>query len=572
MTLDNVLTSNPPTLSRLTTQVNFKHQPSAIMNLTPLRIALYFALSLFSIVVLGLAAARLKYTLNLPRGDPLNFGNNFHESIVAELLATSILTMLWSWYIIHVIHKRREHGLVSSFRRAWIPLFILWVMWLVGAVIATFSLFKRLPFGVIVIHNAGLVRTTEFLPIDSTSPPFWTLLALYTSTVCFTNVGVIFWPSLFTPIKLGPYTLQHRVVLAPLTRLRSTRDTNVPQNPTMKEYYSQRASVPGTLLISEATFIAAKAGLFRHAPGIWSKEQIAAWKEITDAVHSKGSYIFLQLWALGRAADLSALQASNPSFELISSSDIPLSKNPSPRPRPLTTQEIAEYTSLYATAASNAVHKAGFDGVEIHGANGYLIDQFLQDVCNKRTDEYGGSVENRCRFALEVVQAVVDKVGEERTGIRIGPWTPFQEMGMKNPIPTFSYFISQLNSRFPNFAFIDVIEPRVFGGNSEPASQNLDTGNDFIRDIWLPRPMISAGNYMRETALMQTDEYGNKNEDAKKGQMIAFGRYFISNPDLPERLEKDIPLTPYNRSTFYLLGDTTGKGYTDYPFADEARL
>ncbi|THU82254.1 NADH:flavin oxidoreductase/NADH oxidase [Dendrothele bispora CBS 962.96] len=369
-------------------------------------------------------------------------------------------------------------------------------------------------------------------------------------------------PSLFSPIQVGPCPLKHRVVLAPLTRIRGTLDTNVPQNPMMKEYYAQRGSVPGTLLITEATFIAAKAGLYRGVPGIYSDEQIAAWKEITDAVHANGSYIFLQLWALGRAADVDALHAHDPSFPYVSSSDIPLSDSKHLLPRPLTKEEIQEYVQLYAKAASNAVHRAGFDGVEIHGANGYLIDQFTQDVCNKRTDEYGGSVENRCRFALEVAKAVTDAVGEEKTGIRIGPWTPFQDMCMDNPIPTFTYLATELKSRFPKFAYLHVIEARVSGGSTTPESK--DGSNDFLRDIWLPRPLISAGNYDRESAI--------KCAEQKEGQLVAFGRYFISNPDLPKRLEKNIPLTPYNRSTFYIPGDTTGKGYTDYPFADEAKF
>ncbi|THV03080.1 NADH:flavin oxidoreductase/NADH oxidase [Dendrothele bispora CBS 962.96] len=365
--------------------------------------------------------------------------------------------------------------------------------------------------------------------------------------------------SLFSPIKIGNITLNHRIVLAPLTRKRAD-DAHVPQNPMMKEYYSQRSSSPGTLLITEATFISAKAGLYKNAPGIYTREQIDAWKEITDAVHRNGSYIFLQLWALGRTADIDALHAVDPSFELVSASDIPLSYEPnSPHPKPLSKTEIDEYVTMYATAASNAVNKAGFDGVEIHGANGYLIDQFLQDVSNKRTDEYGGSVENRTRFALEVVKSVTDAVGEERTAFRISPWSPWQDMGMEDPIPTFTYLVSELKSRFPKLAYLHAIEARVAGISS--ADDAKHGSNDFIRDIWLPRPFVSAGNYLRESALELTEKH-------PEGQLVAFGRRFIANPDLPKRLEKDIPLNPYDRSTFYLEGDNTGRGYTDYPFAE----
>ncbi|KAJ4481346.1 hypothetical protein C8R41DRAFT_771089 [Lentinula lateritia] len=363
--------------------------------------------------------------------------------------------------------------------------------------------------------------------------------------------------ALFNPIQIGPYLLQHRVVLAPLTRMRCTKD-NVPQE-VMVEYYGQRASTWGTLLVSEATFISQKAGLYSHAPGIWNESQIEGWKKasVTEAVHEKGSFIFLQLWALGRAADVEALRAANSEYPFVSASDIPIpgGEDPENKPRPLSKDEIKEYVKFYATAAHNAVHKAGFDGVEIHGANGYLIDQFLQDVSNHRVDEYGGSVENRCRFALEVTKAIVDAVGEERTGIRIGPWVPFQGMGMVNPKPTFTYLVSQLKALYPKFAYLHVIEPGISGGAYVEASPSLS--NDFLRDIWLPRPLITAGKYNRETAFKVAEE---------ARELVAFGKLFIANPDLPTRLKEDSPLNKYDRATFYIPGDTSGRGYTDYPF------
>ncbi|KAJ3861765.1 NADH:flavin oxidoreductase/NADH oxidase [Lentinula novae-zelandiae] len=365
--------------------------------------------------------------------------------------------------------------------------------------------------------------------------------------------------ALFNPIQIGPYLLQHRVVLAPLTRMRCTKD-NVPQE-VMVEYYGQRASTWGTLLVSEATFISQKAGLYSHAPGIWNEPQIEGWKKasVTEAVHEKGSFIFLQLWALGRAADVEALRAANSEYPFVSASDIPIpgGEGPENKPRPLSKDEIKEYVKFYATAAHNAVHKAGFDGVEIHGANGYLIDQFLQDVSNHRVDEYGGSVENRCRFALEVTKAIVDAVGEERTGIRIGPWVPFQGMGMVNPKPTFTYLVSQLKALYPKFAYLHVIEPGISGGAYVEASPSLS--NDFLRDIWLPRPLITAGKYNRETAFKVAEE---------ARELVAFGKLFIANPDLPTRLKEDSPLNKYDRATFYIpaSGDMSGRGYTDYPF------
>jgi NADPH2 dehydrogenase len=251
---------------------------------------------------------------------------------------------------------------------------------------------------------------------------------------------------LFEPIRVGNLALQNRVVLAPLTRIRAS-NKHVPL-PNVKLYYAQRASSPGTLLITEATFIAQRAGGLPNPPGIWSDEQIKAWKEVrlssaagdtgeyltqislcwlqvTDAVHEAGSFIYCQLWALGRTANEKCLRSENPDFPYVSASDVKLD-NHEESPRPLTTEEIKEYVDLHVTAAKNAVEKAGFDGVEIHGANGYLIDQFLQDVTNKRTDEYGGNVENRSRFGLEVVEAVVKAIGAEKTGIRLSPWSTFQ--------------------------------------------------------------------------------------------------------------------------------------------------
>ncbi|KAH7905134.1 hypothetical protein BJ138DRAFT_1118750, partial [Hygrophoropsis aurantiaca] len=360
------------------------------------------------------------------------------------------------------------------------------------------------------------------------------------------------------PIKVGDLALQHRVVLAPLTRCRAY-DSHVP-GPQAATYYAQRASTPGTLLITEATYISHDAGGFTNVPGIYTDDQIKGWKEITDAVHAKGSFIYLQLWALGRAADESVLASQVPPSPYISSSPITLSGHNNPA-RELTTAEIRAYVQTYATAASNAVHKAGFDGVEVHGANGYLIDQFLQDVSNSRTDEYGGSVENRAKFALEVVDAVVKAVGATKTGIRLSPWSIFQDMGMKDPVPTYSYLVSNLTKH--DLAYIHVTEPRVNGASDRDPKDFEGQSNDFLRKIWGERAYISAGGYTRELAL-QTAE--------NKGDLIAFGRLYISTPDLPRRLKEDIPFSKGDRGMYYLAGDLTPKGYSDWPFAEEAKL
>ncbi|TFY70450.1 hypothetical protein EVG20_g2570 [Dentipellis fragilis] len=380
--------------------------------------------------------------------------------------------------------------------------------------------------------------------------------------------------NLFKPITLGTFTLSHRVALAPLTRCRANAahvhgDLGV-------EYYTQRASTPGTLLITEATIVHPKAGGYAHAPGIYSDEQVIAWKKvrlflrllegadvltmrgagkIVDAVHAKGSFIILQLWALGRAAFPDLLAADGNPY--VSASPIKLSDRVE-TPRALSVEEIQEYVGFFAMAAKNAVEGAGFDGVEIHGANGYLVDQFLQDVSNKREDEYGGSVEKRCRFALEVVGAVADAVGQNKTAIRCSPFLGYLDMGMKDPYPTFIYLVQQLRERYPDMMYLHFTEPRMDGMDDTFLDDTPEVGSaiDFARRIWAPRPFVSAGGFTGQTAKFASDKYGD---------IIAFGRHFIANPDLPRRIKEDLGLNKYDRSTFYSPEEP--KGYIDYPFA-----
>ncbi|KAF8446360.1 FMN-linked oxidoreductase [Boletus edulis BED1] len=255
-------------------------------------------------------------------------------------------------------------------------------------------------------------------------------------------------PALFKPIKVGRLALQHRVVLAPLTRFR-VHASHVP-GPQQASYYSQRGSEPGTLLIAEATLNSHDAGGYSHVPGIYTDEQIKSWKnvralffyspsivqdpvlrvacewhQVTDAVHAKGSYIFLQLWSLGRVADVDFLENQDPPSPYVSASSVTLTDRPRP-PRPLTEAEIQDYIAAYATAASNGIHSAGFDGVEIHGANGYLPDQFLQTASNTRTDKWGGDEKGRTQLTREIIDAVVDAVGDDRVGLRISSWSTYQ--------------------------------------------------------------------------------------------------------------------------------------------------
>ncbi|KAJ7584056.1 hypothetical protein C8J56DRAFT_1095150 [Mycena floridula] len=305
---------------------------------------------------------------------------------------------------------------------------------------------------------------------------------------------------LFQPIRVGKVLLQHRVVLAPLTRNRCTMD-GIPL-PLVKVHYEQRGSIPGTLLISEATVIHRAAGGFPYVPGIWTEQRMKGWKEVVEAVHVKQSFIFSQIWAIGRAAVPQILAVQG--LPYVSASNIPLT---------------GQYVQWFAQAADNAVNVCGFDGVELHSASGYLLQQFIEDT-NVRTDEYGGSIET-------------------------GP-----DMRMEDPKPTYAYIVTKIKERFPNLAFT---------GN---LTRDDGTSNDFIREIWAPKPLISCGAYTRDTAI----EVAQTKDD-----IIASGRVFIANPDLPKRWKEGLPLNPYDRDRFYCGGDETEVGYTDYPFAEMAQ-
>jgi NADPH2 dehydrogenase len=295
-----------------------------------------------------------------------------------------------------------------------------------------------------------------------------------------------------------------------------------------KEYYGQRACVPGTLLIGEATFISAKAsGTSERRAGIWTQIQIDAWRDIVRSVHKAGSYIFLQLWALGRSADPEHKRRQG-TGDVVSSSAVPETEN-GHVPRPLTESEIWEYIEDYAAAAKTGVEVVGFDGVELHGANGSLIDQFTQDVVNQRKDKWGGSTENRSRFALEITKAISAAIGNDRVGFRISPWSPYNGMGMKDPIPQFSHLLKGL--KHLNIAYLHVVESRIAGRVDVEAKpgQSLDP---FI-NLWAEaRPIVLAGGFSPEMAKKAVDE-----EYRGKEVAIAFGRAFVTNPDLVRRLK-----------------------------------
>lgn len=372
--------------------------------------------------------------------------------------------------------------------------------------------------------------------------------------------------ALFQPLRLGTMDLQNRLVLAPLTRFRAD-DEHVPVPERMAPYYAQRGCVPGTLLITEGTFVDQRAAGYGNVPGIWNDAQIAAWKPITEAVHKNGSYVYCQLWAMGRAANPAylksrGLKAVSSSAKAMPANEKEARPTEGETPEELSEQGIKEFIEYFARGARNAV-AAGFDGVEIHAANGYLIDQFTQDVVNQRTDAWGGSVEKRARFAIEIAKACVDAVGADKVGIRLSPFSTFQGMKMEAKAlhEQFSYLVTEL--RKLKLSYLHLVESRISG-----SADGEETGEkvSFLTDIWQAgegaTPVLLAGGFTPESAKRCVDE-----EFKGKEVGVVFGRYWISTPDLVYRIQKGIELTPYDRKTFYVPKDT--KGYNDYPYSKE---
>lgn len=364
---------------------------------------------------------------------------------------------------------------------------------------------------------------------------------------------------LFQPITVGPFTLAHRVAMAPLTRSRAGQPGDVP-TAMNAEYYRQRASA--ALLITEATQISQQGQGYAWTPGIYSEAQIRGWRQVSDSVHGAGGLVFMQLWHVGRV--------SHPSFQPDNALPVAPSALPVPGktfiideqgngvwgdvpvPRALTTEEIAAIIEDYRRAARNALD-AGMDGVEIHAGNGYLLDQFLNSNSNQRTDRYGGSVENRGRLLLEVVEAVVDEVGAERVGVRLTPMGRFMGMGDDTPEATFGHAVGELN-HWP-LAYLHLVEPAVVGTVKD---ENFDPKWDEIiaqlRKTW-DGVLILAGGYDPESAEAALA--------SGRADMIAFGRPFLANPDLPRRIQENLPLNTPEPDSFF-GGDE--RGYIDYPF------
>lgn len=362
--------------------------------------------------------------------------------------------------------------------------------------------------------------------------------------------------SLFTPVQVGDLNLPNRIVMAPLTR---NRAPNATPTPLMIEYYTQRASAG--LLISEATAISQQAQGYSDVPGLYSTEQLDGWKKITDNVHKAGGKMIVQLWHVGRISHTD-LQPDNgapvaPSAIAAKAKTVLIKEGvptfvDTSNPRALSAEELPSLVLTFQAAARNAVETAGFDGVEIHAANGYLLDQFLKSGSNQRTDDHGGSIENRARLLLEIVHAVTDAVGGGRTGIRLSPVTTANDAHDPDPQPLFEYVLRQLAPL--NLAYIHVIEGAT-GGPRELADRPFDYAA-------LKHAYRMAGG---KGAWMVNNGYDKALAEkavVDGADLVAFGRPFIANPDLVRRLREDAPMNTPDSSTFYGGGV---KGYTDYP-------
>lgn len=360
---------------------------------------------------------------------------------------------------------------------------------------------------------------------------------------------------LFEPYQLGPVQLKNRIVMPPLTRSRA-EEGNVPSR-YAATYYGQRASAG--LIIAEATQAEPLGQGYMSTPGIHTMEQIEGWKRVTDEVHANGGVIYLQLWHVGRI--------SHPDFH---NGELPVAPSAIaprgvqtytpdgkmkdiPTPRALDGSEIPGIVEAFRQGARNALG-AGFDGVEVHAANGYLLDQFLEDCTNQRTDQYGGTVENRARLLLEVADAVSEVCGSDRVGVRLSPGGTFNDMCDCHPQATWGYVVQQLATR--SLAYLHLIEPHPPVG--EHPTPDLSAG--FFRPMY-PGTMIVAGGYDHQRALEALH--------SGRADLVAFGQLFIANPDLPERFRSHAPLNPPNRATFY---GGSAEGYIDYPTLEQTMI
>ena len=354
--------------------------------------------------------------------------------------------------------------------------------------------------------------------------------------------------TLFTPVKIGAIEAANRIAMAPLTRNRADNDTGEVGDMHV-DYYRQRAGAG--IIITEATQISPEGKGYLGTPGIHTEGQVAAWRKVTDAVHEAGGKIVLQLWHVGRISHTSlqpdgqspvAPSAINAGVKTFTADGF----EPTSDPRALETDEMPRVVYDFVHAAEMAM-KAGFDGVEVHGANGYLLDQFLKTGSNTRTDAYGGSVENRARLLLEVMEAVTGAIGGDRTGLRLSPFSPANGISDDTPQETFTYVVKELN-RF-NLAYLHMVEGATGGSRDLEEGQSIDA----LRKLF-EGPYMANNGYDRDMALKATAE--------GHAEMIAIGRPFIANPDLVERYKQDAELNEGDQKTYYGGGR---EGYTDYP-------
>ena len=368
---------------------------------------------------------------------------------------------------------------------------------------------------------------------------------------------------LFAGFKLGHHQLSHNIVYAPLTRSRAFG--TVP-TPSMKVYYSQRAS-KGGFMLTEASPVMVSGHGYPCTPGLHTDAQIAAWKPIVDAVHAKGAVFFNQIWHVGRASHNefqennappvgpSAIAITDPAWTVYGPSGS--GPHPYPVPRALEVAEIKEIVAAYALATKRAVEEAGFDGVEIHSANGYLLNQFLCDGSNTRSDEYGGSVENRCRLTLEVTKACIAALGGDakKVGIRLAPYNMFLQCSDSNPVALYTHLIKELDAL--GLAYLHFIMPRQFEASSDDETKQLYE----LRALCSGTVLLAGGFDAKSGAAALA---------AGHGHGIVYGRHYLSNPDLPKRFALGAELNAYDRDTFYnpMAGD---KGYTDYPFLGQTK-
>ncbi|XP_020193592.2 putative 12-oxophytodienoate reductase 11 [Aegilops tauschii subsp. strangulata] len=355
---------------------------------------------------------------------------------------------------------------------------------------------------------------------------------------------------LLTPYKMGDFNLAHRVVLAPLTRCRSYGNLAQPHNAL---YYAQRAA-PGVLLIAEACAVSEAARGYPHVPGLWSQEQVEAWRPVVDAVHAKGAVFFFQLWHTGRVsptefqpngqAPVSSTDKQVPPEVAHDGSVLEFAP-----PRRLETEEIPHIVNDFRVAARNAM-RAGFDGVEIHAGNGYLIDQFMKDGVNDRTDEYGGGLDNRCRFAAEVIAAVCHEAGAGRVGVRLSPFADYVDCVDSDPEALALHVMGVMNGL--GVLYCHMIEPRMC-----------------VNEWMIPRRLLPFRKAFKGTFMVNGGydrEEGDKAVAEGYADLVAYGRLFLANPDLPERFRRNAVLNKYDRSTFYTSDPVVG--YTDYPFLE----